>query len=50
MINFTSSVMGNVKFENARYVQNNVTTAEFASTLLIVSNVDIILFNLKTPE
>ena len=38
--------MGNVKCENAWHVQNNVTTAEFASNLtakhlLIVSNVGI---------
>ena len=33
MINYNSYGMGNVKCENARYVQNNVTTAEFASNL-----------------
>ena len=33
MINYTSSGMGNVKCENARHVQNNVKTAEFASNL-----------------
>ena len=33
MINYTSSGMGNVKCENARHVQNNVTTAKFASSL-----------------
>ena len=27
MINYTSSGMGNVKCENARHVQNNVTIA-----------------------
>ena len=33
MINYTSSGMGNVKCENARHVQDNVTTAKFASNL-----------------
>ena len=33
MINYTSSGMGNVKCENARHVQNNVTAAEFARNL-----------------
>ena len=33
MINYTSSGMGNVKSENVRHIQNNVTTAEFASNL-----------------
>ena len=33
MINYTSSGMGNLKCENARLVQNNVTTAKFASNL-----------------
>ena len=33
MINYTSSGMGNVKSENARHIQNNVKTAEFASNL-----------------
>ena len=33
MINYTSSGRGNVKCENARHAQNNVTTAEFASNL-----------------
>ena len=33
MINYTSSGMGNLKFENARHVQNNVTTAKIASNL-----------------
>ena len=35
MINYTSSGMGNVKCENARHVQNNVTTADFASDLTV---------------
>ena len=33
MINYTSSGMGNLKCENARHVQNNVTTAKFAINL-----------------
>ena len=33
MINYTSSGMGNVKCENARHVQDNETTAKFASNL-----------------
>ena len=33
MINYTSSGMRNVKCENARHIQNNVTTADFASNL-----------------
>ena len=33
MTNYTSSGMGNLKCENARQVQNNVTTAKFASNL-----------------
>ena len=55
MINYTSSGMEIVKWENARY---NVTVAnnwwicwQFnCKHLPIVSNVDIIWFNLKTPE
>ena len=35
MINYTSSGMGNVKCENARHVQNNVTAADFASDLTV---------------
>ena len=33
MNNYTSSGIGNVRYENAGHVQNNVTTAEFASNL-----------------
>ena len=33
MTNYTSSGIGNVRYENAGHVQNNVTTAEFASNL-----------------
>ena len=33
MINYTSSGMGNLKYENAQQVQSNVTTAKFASNL-----------------
>ena len=33
MINYTSSGMGNLKCENARHVQNNVTTVKFTSNL-----------------
>ena len=33
MINYTSSGMGNLKYENARQVQSNITTAKFASNL-----------------
>ena len=33
MINYTSSGMGNLKCENVRQVQNNVTTTKFASNL-----------------
>ena len=33
MINYTSSGMGNLKCENARHDQNNVTTAKFTSNL-----------------
>ena len=33
MINYTSSDMGNLKCENVQQVQNNVTTAKFASNL-----------------
>ena len=33
MINYISSGTGNLKCENARHVQNNVTTAKFASSL-----------------
>ena len=33
MINYTSSGMGNLKYENARQVQSNVTTSKFASNL-----------------
>ena len=50
--------MENVKCENVRYVQNNVTIVNNSwicqqfncKHLLIVSNGDIIWFNLKTPE
>ena len=33
MINYISSGMWNLKCENARHVQNNVTTAKFAINL-----------------
>ena len=50
--------MWNVKCENARHVQNNITIASNCwicyqfncKHLLIVSNLDIILFNLEMPE
>ena len=50
--------MWNAKCENARHVQNNVTIASNrricqelnCKHLLIVSNLNIIWFNLKTPE
>ena len=42
MINYTSSGMGNLKYENARHVQNNVATAKFARNLTAnICNVDI---------
>ena len=41
MINYTSSGSGNVKCENARHAQNNVTTAEFASNL--IANICLLL-------
>ena len=58
MINYTSSGVGNVKCENARHVQNNITIANNCwisqqfncKQLLFVSNVDTIWFNFKTPE
>ena len=33
MMNYVPSGMGNLKCENAPHVQNNVTTAKFASNL-----------------
>ena len=58
MISYTSSSMENVKCENVRHVQNNVTIVSNSwicqqfncKHLLIVSNGGIIWFNLKTPE
>ena len=58
MINYTSSGMGNVKCENARHVQKHLTIANNCwvflkfncKHLLIVSKLDNIWFNLKTPE
>ena len=50
--------MWNVNCENVRHVQNNVTIASNrwffqqlnCKYLLIVSNLNIVWFNLKTPE
>ena len=45
--------MWNVKRENARHVQDSATIASKqvnCKHLLTVSNLDIIWFNLKTPE
>ena len=54
----TSSDMWNVKSKNTRHVENNVTIASNCwiswqfncKHLLIVSNLDILLFNLKKPK
>ena len=41
MINYISSGMGNLKCDNARHVQDNVTTAKFASNL--TTNICVLL-------
>ena len=41
MINYTSSGLENLKYKNARHVQNNVTTAKFASS--IIANICLLL-------
>ena len=41
MINYISSGMGNLKCEDARHVQNNVTTAKYGINL--TSNICLLL-------
>ena len=48
MINYTSSGMGNLKCENARHVQNNVTTAKFAINL--TANICLLLAKMTLSD